>query len=90
MLDARHHFLADVAALLEIDAGELVHVGFVRKRIEIHEVLAAARHAERDAMRIVSLRVDERRAQFGGGLSALPPAAPARARPIPAGADRRN
>ena len=31
MLDARHDLLADEAALVEIDAAELVHVGFVRK-----------------------------------------------------------
>ena len=53
MLDARHHFLADEAALVEIDAAELVHVGLVREGVAVDEIRAAARHAERDAVRFV-------------------------------------
>ena len=52
MLHPRHHLLADITALVEIDAVQAVHVGFVRKRVAIHEVEAAARHAE--AMRCAS------------------------------------
>src|SRR5947209_1655161 len=46
MLDARDHFLADVTALVEIDAGELIEVGFVRKRVAVSEVRFAPRDAE--------------------------------------------
>ena len=69
MLDARHHFLPDIAALFEIDAAELVHVGFVREGVAIDEIHAAARHAERDAVRVVGIRVGQRGAEIGGGLS---------------------
>ena len=60
MLHARHHLLADVAALVEIDAVELVHVGLVREGVAVDEIEPAARHAERDAVRLV-----------GGGLDQL-------------------
>ena len=33
VLDAGDDLLADIAALVEIDAAELVHVGFVRERV---------------------------------------------------------
>ena len=69
MLDARDHLLADVAALVEIDAAELVHVGLVRKGVAIDEIEAAARHAERDAMRLV----------VGGSTSVAPRSAAASA-----------
>ena len=68
MLHARHHFLADEAALGEIDAGELVHVGLVREGVAIAEIEAAARHAVRDAMRLVGGGVDDLRAEIGGRL----------------------
>ena len=68
MLDARHHLLADVAALVEIDAGELVHVGFVRESVAVDEVEPAARHAERDAVRLVGVGIDQLGAEIGGGL----------------------
>ena len=68
MLDARDDLLADIAAFVEIDAAELVHVGFVRERVEIGEILAAARHAERDAMRLVGFGAGKRRAEIGGGF----------------------
>ena len=68
MLDARHHLLADIAAFVEIDAGELVHVGLVRKGVAVDEVEPAARHAERNAVRLVGVRVDELRAEIGGRL----------------------
>ena len=68
MLHARHDLLADVAALVEIDAAELVHVGLVREGVAVDEVDAAARHAERDAVRLVVGGVDQRRAEIGGGL----------------------
>src|SRR5579883_3438444 len=38
MLHARDHFLADEAALLEVDAAELVHIGFMREGIVVGEV----------------------------------------------------
>ena len=69
MLDARDHLLADEAALVEVDAAELVHVGLVRERIAIDEVEAAARHAERDAVRLVDRGIDEFRAEIGRGLA---------------------
>ena len=68
MLHARHHLLADEAALVEVDAVELVHVGLVRERIAIDEVEAAARHAERDAVRLVVRGIDQRGAEIVGGL----------------------
>src|SRR6187455_3448691 len=49
MLHARHHLLADVAALVEIHALKLIHVGLVREGVAIDEVNPAARHALRDA-----------------------------------------
>ena len=69
MLHARHHLLADIAALGEIDAAELIHVGLVRKRVAIDEVDAAARHAERDAMGLVVGRFDQFGAEIGGRLA---------------------
>ena len=68
MLHARHHLLADVAALVEIDAGKLVHVGFVREGVTVDEIEPAARHAERDAMGLVGGRIDEFGTEVGGGL----------------------
>ena len=59
MLHPRHHFLADIAALVEIDAVQAVHVGLVRKRIAVHEVEPAARHAVHDAMRLIGGFVDQ-------------------------------
>src|ERR1019366_198347 len=68
MLDPRHDFLPDIAALVEIDAGELVHVGFVREGIAVAEIVAAARHAKRDAVRVITRRLAEAGAEIGGGL----------------------
>ena len=55
MLHAAHHLLADEAALGEGHAVELVEVGLVREGIAERIVLAAFRHAERDAVRVVVL-----------------------------------
>ncbi len=71
MLHARNDFLADVAALVEIDAAELIHVGFVGKRVAVGEVAAAARHAKRDAVGLVFRGVDQRRAEISGGLGEM-------------------
>ena len=68
MLHPRHHLLADVTALVEIDAVQAVHVGFVRKRVAIHEVEPAARHARGDAMGVVGGAVDQLRADQVGDL----------------------
>ncbi len=68
MLHPRHHFLADVTALVEIDAVQAVHVGLVRKRVAIHEVEPAARHAGGDAMRFIGGAVDQIRADQVGDL----------------------
>ena len=59
MLHPRHHLLSDVTALVEIDAVQAVHIGLVRKRVAIHEVEAAARHAHGDAMRVIGGAVDQ-------------------------------
>ena len=64
MLDPRHHFLADIATFLEIDAAELIHVGFMRKRIAVSEIEAAARDAERNAVGFIILRAHKRGAKF--------------------------
>ncbi len=69
VLHARDHLLADEAALVEVDAAELVHVGLVRERIAVDEVEAAARDAERDAVRLVDRRLDQVRAEIGGGFA---------------------
>ena len=53
VLDSRDDFLADIAALGEIDAAELVHVGFVREGVAVGEIEAAVRHAERDTVCVV-------------------------------------
>ena len=68
MLDARDHLLADEAALVEVDAAELVHVGLVRKGIAVNEIEAAARHAERDPVRLVGGGLEQLRAEIGRGL----------------------
>ena len=68
MLHARHHLLADVAAFVEIDAGELVHVGLVREGVAIDEVEPAARHAQRDAVRLVGRRLEQLCAKVGRRL----------------------
>ena len=68
MLHARNHFLADIAALGEIDAAELVHVGLVREGVAVAEIDAAVRDAERDAVRFVFAGLDNRRAKLGGRL----------------------
>ena len=59
MLHPRHHLLPDIAALVEIDAVQPVHVGLVRKRIAIHEVDAAARRAAGDAMGVIGRAIDQ-------------------------------
>ncbi len=72
MLHPRHHLLSDVTALVEIDAVQAVHVGFVRKRIAIHEVEAAARNAGGDAMGVIGCAIDQIRAdQIGDFLCEL-------------------
>ena len=69
MLHPRHHLLSDVAALVEIDAVQAVHVGFVRKRVAIHEIEAAARNAGRDAMGVIGCAIEQIRAnQIGDFL----------------------
>ena len=85
MLHARHHFLADIAAFGEIDTAELIHVGLVRKGVAVAEIRAAARNAERDAVRLVFARGDQRGAEFGcrigeRGAAAASRAGPARGR----------
>jgi hypothetical protein len=62
MLHARHDFLADVTAFLEIDAAELVHVALVREGVAIAEIDAALGHTKRDAMGLVLAGIDEFRA----------------------------
>src|SRR5258708_38747771 len=59
MLHSRNHLLSDVSALVEIDAEQAVHVGFVWKRIVIRKAKSAARNARRDAMGGVGRAVDE-------------------------------
>ena len=61
MLHARHHLLADIAALVEIDARKAVHVGLVREGVAICEVDPAPRHAAGDPMGLIVGRID----QFG-------------------------
>ena len=69
MLHSRNHLLSDVAALLEIDAVQAVHVGFVRKRIAIHKIKSAARNAGGDAVSLIGSAVDQLRAnQIGDFL----------------------
>ena len=70
MLHARHHLLADVAALVEIDAAELVHVGLVREGVAVDEIEPAARHAERDAVRLVGGCIHQLGAEIGRRLLA--------------------
>ena len=53
MLHARHHFLADVAALGEVDAIDEVQVGVVREGVAIGEIEPAFGHAKRDAAGVV-------------------------------------
>ena len=62
MLHARHHFLADEAALFEIDAVQGIHGRLVRERVAVDEVLAALGHAERDALLLPNIGIDRREA----------------------------
>ena len=89
MLHARHHLLADIAALVEIDAGELVHVGLVREGIAVDEIEAAARHAERDAVGLVGRRLEQLGAEIGRRLLGEMRRQHERAGRAPAGAGRR-
>ena len=68
MLHPRHHLLADIAALVEIDAVQAIHIGLVREGIAIHEVEPAARRAAGDAVRLVGGAVDEFGADQAGDL----------------------
>src|SRR6476646_4307689 len=68
MLHSRNHLLSDVAALLENDAMQAVHVGFVGKRIAIDEVQPAARNAGGDAMSLIGSAVEQLRADQVGGF----------------------
>ena len=88
MLDARHHFLPDIAALGEVDAVELVHVGLVREGIAVNEIEPAARHAERDAMRFVGAWPRPVPRRDRPPLPAPDAAAASRACPAPAAAGR--
>ena len=69
VLDARDDLLADIAALVEIDAVELVHVGFVRKGVAVDEVerRRAARRARCGALRRRRHRLSVG-AEIGGGF----------------------
>ena len=40
----------------------------MRESVAIDEILAAARHAKRDAVRVIGFRIGERRAEIGGGF----------------------
>src|SRR5581483_281028 len=53
VLHARDDFLADIAALPEVDAAKLVHVDIVRKYLAIGEVGPALGDAEGDAVRVI-------------------------------------
>src|SRR4029453_2950967 len=66
MLHPRNHLLSDVAALLEIDAVQAVHVGFVRKRIAVNKIKSAARNAGADAVSLIGGAVDQLRANQVG------------------------
>ncbi len=59
MLHPRHHLLADVAALVEVDSMEPIHIGFVRKRVAIDKVEPAARNAQSDAVGIIGGAIHE-------------------------------
>ena len=53
VLHARHHLLADEAALVEVDAVEQVEIGLVRKGVAERIVVAGLGHAEGDAVGVV-------------------------------------
>jgi hypothetical protein len=57
MLHPRHHLLTDITALVEIDAVQPIHIGFMRKCVAIDEVQPAARNAQCDAMGVVGRAV---------------------------------
>ena len=65
MPHARNDFLADVAALFEIDAVQEIEIDVVRKDVAIGEIDAALGRDRVDAQRLVSRQM--RRAE-GGGL----------------------
>ena len=49
MLHARHHFLADVTALLEVDTTQMVHADIVRKAVLGVEIRSHLGNAGRNA-----------------------------------------
>ena len=57
MAHARDDLLADIAALVEIDAMQQVEVGVMREGVAIGEIDAALRHADADAQRLVVVGV---------------------------------
>src|SRR5262249_61394718 len=63
-------FLPDIPPFGKIAPAEMIHIGFMRKGVAISEINSAARHAERDAVRLIILRAHKRGAKFarrGGG-----------------------
>ena len=64
VLHAGDDLLADVAALVEIDAVQLVHESLMREGFAERKILAAFRHPERNPVGVVSL--SRRRAQVRG------------------------
>ena len=65
MLHARHHLLADEAALLEVDAVQLIEHRLMREGVAESVVAAALGHAKRDAARVILILAGERAAEIG-------------------------
>ena len=70
MLHARHHLLADEAALLEVDAVQLIEHRLMREGVAESVVAAALGHAKRDAAGVILILAGERAAEIAE-ISAL-------------------
>ena len=88
VLGAGRQLLAHVAALLPVDAVQLVEAAFQQQRLLDGEVAAAVGHAEFEAQRVVGSKPALRCSRARRAGPACPPAR-ARARRARAGADRR-
>ena len=64
MLHARHHLLADEAALLEVDAVQLIEHRLMREGVAESVVAAALGHAKRNAAGVILILAGERAAKI--------------------------
>jgi len=73
VLHARHDFLADIAALFEVQAGKTVHIRFVRKNPAVIEIDKPIGNAGGDSSRLIDRAVTASvRSPFADKSHAIP------------------